>query len=264
MRMDRVGEAPPYWTPCRYGTSRLAFRGPAVRADGGHLAALGGAATFGRFLRRSGPGLLGEALGAPVVNLGVPGAGLEAMEADGAIRAIAHDAAGVLIEAPPPQTGSGHWLRVHPRRNDRVLAPGPALRALYPETDLVECAFAGALLARLRRTCPRRFARLSAGLRADWRARMSALVAGLPGEAAIWWRPAEAARWPVPLTPADLRATGARVIALPRLRSARARVRTMCLGPADLHLAVGAPGAAERDDWVRATAPLARAWLSRR
>ena len=45
---------------CRYGTSRLAFRGPEARAESPYVAALGGSATFGKFVAQPWPVPLGK------------------------------------------------------------------------------------------------------------------------------------------------------------------------------------------------------------
>ena len=64
--------------PCRYGNSRLMFRGPRRDLDAPYAVVLGGTEVYGKFVPRPFLDLLEERLGRPVVNLGCVNAGLDA------------------------------------------------------------------------------------------------------------------------------------------------------------------------------------------
>ena len=65
------------YLPCRYGTSKLLFRGPRRRLDGDYCALLGGSETYGKYVRTPYPALLEDRLGATVVNFGYMNAGAD-------------------------------------------------------------------------------------------------------------------------------------------------------------------------------------------
>ena len=53
--------------PCRYGQSRLLFRGPPRNLDGAYAVVMGGTETYGKFVPDPYAALLEEKLGLPVV-----------------------------------------------------------------------------------------------------------------------------------------------------------------------------------------------------
>ncbi len=59
---------------------------------------------------------------------------------------------------------SNTFYSVHPRRNDRFLGATPRLRALYPEMDFTDFAFARHLLHSLSALASRRFSEVTAQL----------------------------------------------------------------------------------------------------
>ena len=56
--------------PCRYGRSRVLFRGPKRPLDGPYVAFLGGTETYGRFIETPFPALVEPALGQACINFG--------------------------------------------------------------------------------------------------------------------------------------------------------------------------------------------------
>lgn len=91
----------------------------------------------------------------------------------------------VIVEVVGADRMSNPFYRVHPRRNDRLIAPTEALVKLYPEVDFVDFAFVGEMLAPLEAICPARFAEIAKALRRTWLERMLALVDALKGRAVI-------------------------------------------------------------------------------
>ena len=177
------------YATCRYGESRLVFRGPPRRLDLPYVAALGGSETFGRFLRRPWPALTEVATGRRMLNLGVMHAGLEAMATDPGLPALLAGARGVVLQLPGAQTLSNRYFTVHPRRNDRLILASPDLRRLFPEVDFTEFHFTRHLLRALARRDPGgdRMALVVAELQARWLHRMETLLTAAPRPRLILW-----------------------------------------------------------------------------
>jgi hypothetical protein len=190
--------------PCRYGASRLLFRGPRRDLSVPYVAVLGGTETYGKFVPRPFPDLLEEAVEAPVVNLGCMNAGPDAFLGDAAVIEVAAQARVAVIQLPGAQNLSNRYYSVHPRRNDRFLGATPQLRALFREVDFTEFHFTRHMLRALQQASPERFARLAADLRTEWESRMKALLALMPERRILLWLrpPAPALPDPLALTPA--------------------------------------------------------------
>lgn len=157
---------------------------------GPYLAALGGAATHGGYRGAALPALLGARLSMPVANFGCRHAGPDAFLHDRGLCAAVARAELCVIEATGVRTVTNSLFRVHPRRNDRVLAAEPALKRLYPEVDFAEIAFIGHLMDVLRRGGPERFGQVVVTLRARWQAAMLELLAQWRCPTVLWWQDA--------------------------------------------------------------------------
>lgn len=173
--------------PCRYGNSRLLFRGPRRDLDAPYAAILGGTEVYGKFVPRPFPDLLEERLGRPVVNLGCVNAGLDAFLNDADTLQVARGADWAVIQALGAQNLTNRFYTVHPRRNDRFVAASAELRALYRDVDFTEFTFTRHLLAVLQARSPARFAAIAAELQATWRDRMTRLLSRLPGRRFLLW-----------------------------------------------------------------------------
>lgn len=106
---------------------------------------------------------------------------------DRAVRAMIHDASAVVLQVMGAANLSNRYYKVHPRRNDRFVAPSDALRALYPEVDFTEIAFTGHLLSRLVETDPLRFSEVRAVLQRCWVRRMRQVVGLAAGPVHLLW-----------------------------------------------------------------------------
>ncbi len=185
------------YLPCRYGKSRLLFRGPKRGLDGRYVAFLGGAETFGRFVETPFPALVETALDAtredaaapalPSVNLGVVNAGIDLYLGDPAVLSLAARAELCVIQVMGAQNMSNRYYGVHPRRNDRFLHASDRLQQLFPEVDFTEFHFTLHMLGRLLEVSPVRFAEVTAELRLAWVARMKQLLTLLGGRAVLLW-----------------------------------------------------------------------------
>lgn len=238
MTIPAGGSALDYF-PCRYGSSRAVFRGPARDLSQPYVAMLGGSSTFGKYVAQPYPALVEQALGHPVVNLGALNAGPDFYLADPAVLNIAARARVAVVEIAGAEALSNPFYTVHSRRNDRFLAATPALRALYPEVDLTDIHFTRHLLQVLYRTDPQRFATVVCGLQANWVARMRQLLLHLPPRRLLLWR--GDGTEPMTNQPPDL-AAGPLFIDSAMLRA---------LWPVITGLVLAIPGPAARADGLR-------------
>ena len=187
MAFQRPGGSGLDYQLCRYGQSRLLFRGPRAKLAPPYTLFLGGTETFGRFVPEPFPALLAGRLGIAAVNMGCVNAGLDAYAGDATVLAAAARAETTVIQAIGAHNLSNRFYSVHPRRNDRFTVAQAPLRDLYPEEDFTDYAFTQHLLGALQRRCPRRFARVVEELQSVWRARMSQILAETRGRAVLLW-----------------------------------------------------------------------------
>lgn len=187
---------------CRYGASRLVFRGPKRDLARPHVAFLGSSETFGRFVARPFAELVEDATGRDCVNLGCVNAGLDAFVHDPEVARLLQGAAAVVIQLPGAQTLSNRFYRVHPRRNDRFVAASQTLATIYREVDFTEFAFTRHMLGALRAHSAERFELVVAELRQAWVARMRLLLRDLAMPVVLLWlryRPQPGTLGPEPL-----------------------------------------------------------------
>lgn len=182
----RGAEALDYF-PCRYGASRLSFRGPRRKLTGDYIAMLGGSATYGRFVRDPYPALVEAALDLPVANFGCMNAGLDVFLHDEAVLEACRGARAVVVQITGAQNLSNRFYTVHPRRNDRFVRARRALIGLYPAVDFTEYNFTRHMLQGLHARAPSRFAAVVAELRAVWVERMEALMRAVGGPVILLW-----------------------------------------------------------------------------
>ena len=272
MAYERLGESALNYSPCRYGASKLVFRGPPQRLDGAYVAVLGGTETYGRLVERPWPALIGAATGLRMVNLGCVNAGVDAFLNDPDVLEICRGARVVVVQALGAQNMTNRFYAVHPRRNDRFLRAAPPLRALFHEVDFAEFNFTRHMLSTLQRLSPQRFASVVDELRATWLIRTRQLLHLVERPAVLLWIGADApppAGAPPRLDLEPLlvdrpsleqaaQAAAACVEAVERHseRSAGAeRLNDASLDPAT---AIGLPGAAAHADIAQALAPVLR------
>ena len=177
------------YEPCRYGESRLNFRGPAADLSRPTVCFLGGSATFGRFVREPFPVLTARRLGCQAANLGCVNAGLDVYLSDPHIMATCQRAGTTVVQLTGAHNLSNRLYTVHPRRNDRFIRANLALVALYPEVDFTQYNFTRHLLRDLREVCAERFQAVEDELKTAWVMRMRSLIAQLRGRIALLWIP---------------------------------------------------------------------------
>lgn len=173
--------------PCQYGTSKLFCRGPKRDAEGEYLAFLGDSETYGRFVEWPFPALVEQATGQVCLNLGAVNVGLDSYLHDPDLIALARAADAAVVQVMGAQNLTNRFYKVHPRRNDRFLAPTAELRAIFPEVDFTEINFNRHLLNALHRVSPERFKVVAQELKALWVARMQRLVEKIDQRALLLW-----------------------------------------------------------------------------
>ena len=77
MAYEHPGDGALDYFPCRYGHSKLLFRGPRRRLEGAYCAVLGGSETYGKYVQDPYPALLENTLNMPMVNFGYMNAGAD-------------------------------------------------------------------------------------------------------------------------------------------------------------------------------------------
>lgn len=187
MAFERMGRPPLDYRPVQYGASKLVFRGPKRRLQGGYIACLGGTETYGKFIERPYPDLLERDLPLPCVNFGWPNAGVDVVLKDSGLLTLAQNARAVVLQVPSAMNLSNPYYLVHPRRNDRFVLASPRLRRLYPEVDFIEFNFTRHLMLRLSEIAPDRFAMLRRALQDVWVARMQQLIQRIERPVILLW-----------------------------------------------------------------------------
>lgn len=173
--------------PCRYGTSRILFRGPRRLLDGSYVAFLGSTETYGRFVEAPYPALLEDRLAVSCVNFGVVNAGVDLYLNDPGVMGLAAGAGAKVVQVMGAQNLSNRYYSVHPRRNDRFLRASDRLEALYPEVDFTEFHFVRHLLGKLVEISPERFDTVKDELRMAWVARMKHILTQIRGHVVLLW-----------------------------------------------------------------------------
>ncbi|MCP5037244.1 MAG: hypothetical protein GY945_06550 [Rhodobacteraceae bacterium] len=180
------GNALDYY-PCRYGKSKLLFRGPKRKLDRPYVAVIGGTETYGKFTERPFPMLVEENLAYPVVNLGCVNAGVDVFANDQTVTDTCRNAAVTVIQLTGAQNLSNRFYAVHPRRNDRFLRASNLLRTIYREVDFTDFNFTRHLLSALKKASADKFAMVEGELREAWVGRMKNLIAKIEGRVVLLW-----------------------------------------------------------------------------
>lgn len=173
--------------PCRYGESRILFRGPRRQLDGDYIAFLGGTETYGRFIETPFPAMLEKHLNVSCANFGVVNAGVDLYLNDPSTLELASDANIKVLQIMGAQNMSNRFYTVHPRRNDRFLKASDRLEALYPEVDFTEFHFVRHMLGHLAEISEERYQKVVEELRMAWIARMKNLLTLLRGPVILLW-----------------------------------------------------------------------------
>lgn len=240
--------------PCRYGGSRLVFRGPPRDLSLPYVVALGGTETYGRFIPRPWPDLVEGAGGWRMVNLGQSNAGPDVWLSDPAAMRVIAGARKAVVQVTGAVNLSNRHYQVHPRRNDRFLRAHPPLTALFPEVDFTHFHFTHHLLATLRQVSQGRYDRLAAELQATWVQRMRQLIGQMRVPVTLLWMaetpppdrgqagPAEPCLVTQSMLDALSQLVAARVEVVFTDRAREGGLQGMAFAEMDRHAALGLPG----------------------
>lgn len=195
MTYDDISASGLDYRTCRYGTSKLSFRGPPHPLDGDYVAVIGGTETYGKFVERPYPDLLQDRLGLPVVNFGAVNAGVDVFSTDDTVLSACSRARAVVVQVMGAHNLRNRYYLVHQRRNDRFLRASSLLKCLYPQVDFTEFHFTRHLIGTLRDIDCDRFAAIETELRTAWRSRMETLLSAISAPVVLLWladrRPSE-------------------------------------------------------------------------
>ncbi|MFX0540780.1 DUF6473 family protein [Roseovarius sp. S4756] len=276
MAYEKLGATPLDYMPCRYGASKLLFRGPKRDLTGRYVAFLGGTETYGKFVPRPYSALIEAKLGVPCVNLGWPNAGLDVLLHDGDVISAASRAEVTVLQVLGAQNMSNRYYTVHPRRNDRFVQASTLLRGIFPEVDFTEFHFTRHMLGCLAQLAPGRFAAVRRELQDAWSARMKLLLSRIDGPVILLWMSAhppqaraddpDLADDPAFVTRAMLRTvlgSNVELVEAPYSAAAVAKgTRGMAFSQFEASAAAELPGPAAHRDVAKAVLPSLRAYLS--
>lgn len=187
MAYEYAGEAALDYFPCRYGQSKLLFRGPRRRLEGAYAAAIGGTETYGKFVADPFPALVEKALGLPVVNFGCLNAGADVFVGEPVVIDACKQAKVTVIQLMGAQNLSNRFYAVHPRRNDRFLRASTLMKTIFREVDFTEFHFTRHMLSVLRERSAEKFALVEEELKAAWVARMKNLLQKVGSRTVLLW-----------------------------------------------------------------------------
>lgn len=185
MTYDILGPGALDYLPCRYGTSKLTFRGPRRVLEAPYVAFLGGTATFGKFIEQPFPLLVEHLTGVPSVNFGQVNAGLDVFAKDATVLDAARGAQVTVVEVLSAANMNNRFYSVHPRRNDRFLHALPDLKQLYYDVDFTQFSFTQHMLRHLYLRDPARFGQMHQMLQKTWVRRMRRLLTQLSQEVVL-------------------------------------------------------------------------------
>jgi hypothetical protein len=175
------------YLPCRYGTSKLLFRGPRRRLEGAYCALLGGSETYGKFVRTPYPALLEDRLGTKMVNFGYMNAGADVFLNEPVIVDACNRARVTVVQLLGAHNMSNRFYAVHPRRNDRFLRASSLMKTIFRDVDFTEFHFTRHMLLSLRERAPEKYALVESELKAAWVARMRLLLQRIVGRSVLLW-----------------------------------------------------------------------------
>ncbi len=187
MTYDALGPGPLDYLPCRYGTSKLLFRGPRRDLSEPYLAFVGATETYGKFIETPFPALVERALGINCANFGQLNAGIDAFAQDPFVIEAAAAAKVTVVQVMGAQNMTNRFYAVHPRRNDRFISTSTLLRTIYREVDFSEFHYTKHMLGRLKQVSPDRFEAVRNELREAWVARMRLMLNRIAGKSVLLW-----------------------------------------------------------------------------
>ena len=187
MKQETIEVGELSYSPCRYGASRMLFRGPRRRLDRPYLAFVGGTDTYGKFIEKPYPVLVEKAMRQTCVNFGCVNGGIDVFVNDPSVMEICNAADITVVQIMGAQNLSNRFYSVHSRRNDRFLKASTVLQAIYHDVDFSEFSFTRHMLSTLYAKSLERFDTVVQELREAWVARMRNMLAQIGPRAILIW-----------------------------------------------------------------------------
>lgn len=187
MTYENLGQGVLDYFPCRYGNSKLIFRGPRKKMAGDYIAMIGGTETYGKFIEKPFPTLVSEAMEMECVNFGCVTAGVDVFSNEIPVIEACSNARVTVVQAVGAQNMSNRFYAVHPRRNDRFLRASALMKTAFGEVDFTDFSFTKHLLTTLQALSKERFSIVRDELKVAWIARMKLLLGKIEGKTVLLW-----------------------------------------------------------------------------
>lgn len=187
MSIDVLGSGALDYLPCRYGTSKLSFRGPKRNLKNPYVAFIGGTETYGKFIQEPYAALAEQSLGMTCANFGFLNAGIDVFVRDPFVMEAANKSQVTVIQVMGAQNMTNRFYAVHPRRNDRFVSASKLLGTIYRELDFADYHFTKHLLGDLLTVSPDRFDTVRSELQQAWLARMRLMLGQITGKTVLLW-----------------------------------------------------------------------------
>ncbi|WP_037228462.1 DUF6473 family protein [Roseobacter sp. GAI101] len=187
MTYDATGPGALDYLPCRYGASKLLFRGPRRKLEKPYVAFIGGTETYGRFIEKPFPSLVENETGLVCANFGCVNAGIDVFAHDPFVPGAAADAKVTVMQVMGAHNMTNRFYSVHPRRNDRFVGPSELLKTIFRDVDFSEYNFNKHLLMGLHKKSPDRFEAVYKELQSAWVARMRLMMGQMRGKTILLW-----------------------------------------------------------------------------
>ena len=187
MKQETIEDGDLSYSPCRYGASRMLFRGPRRRLDRPYITFVGGTETYGKYIPKPFPSIVEKVMRQTCVNLGCVNGGIDAFVNDPAIMDICNDADMTVVQIMGANYLSNRFYSVHPRRNDRFLKASTVLQAIYDDVDFSDFSFVRHMLGALYAKSPERFDIVVGEVREAWVARMKNMLGQIGPRSILLW-----------------------------------------------------------------------------
>lgn len=171
----------------RFGRARQFYRGPKPDLSQPYIACIGSSETYGKFVERPFPALLGKTLAMSVANWGTPDAGPAFFLKDPVMIEACCNAQLCIVQIMPALNMSNRLYSVFQRRNGRLKEPSDMLQLLYPSVDFSRYRYVHNMLGKLQTTDDEKFKLVENELRLAWIARMKELLEAIEAPKLLFW-----------------------------------------------------------------------------
>lgn len=170
-----------------WGRLSQVYRGPKPDLSQPYIACIGGAQTFGRYVEKPFPALLGEMLGRQVVNFGTANAGPGFFLRDSEVLEAASAADLCVVQVMSARSLSNRLFKVKLARNAQIEAVSKALEDLFPHVDFETFTYAHNMLNQIAEDDPEKFLAVETELKTAWVARTRVLLQSIQTKRVLLW-----------------------------------------------------------------------------